>query len=274
MMKTFRSIKIAAGLAILLAMSVFASGQASAWTLSADFEKGTVGQRAQGASGWDFAGTSTFFSSAQAAHGTKSAAINWSAGSEGYGASHGEWDGSYPSIPNGGEFWARAYMYFPTNWKWNCSPVIKVLRGIQQGGGYMSIFAGPSGEIILSNEPAQVQISTSTKFSLGQWQCIEMYVKLGSPGIFRIWKDGVLVIENTASTSGSGNRALFMTNWNGGSPQAQTQYMDDVVITTDRPSQVDIKGNPMIGPIGGTSDSTTTTTPTVVTPPAALRVTN
>ena len=87
--------------------------------------------------------------------------------------------------------------------------------------------------------------------------CLEIYVKLDSmagKGIIRIWRNGVLIISDTKhatlpnKSSAAADTALFMTYWNGGAPQKQIQYIDDVVITSDEPSNGDADGNHMIGP--------------------------
>ncbi len=225
-----------------------------AWTRTATFESGTSGKRASGTSGFDYAGPPVTYSVDTAAVGSKSAKFVWNAGSDG-SAQTGEIE--YASVGVGGELWARAYFYFKSPWSWTSRPVVKIFRGAQitSGGrnvGYLSVFADSSGSILLSNEPGDVQTATGATWSTDKWQCVEMYVKLGSPGIFRIWKDGVLVYEdtthNTASGSQATTRALFGSYWNGGVPKNQTEYIDDVVITTDRPSQQDSHGNYMIGP--------------------------
>jgi hypothetical protein len=280
--KTTFNRKRFATLQITLIAILFASGQAFAWTKSSNFESGSVGALAQGTSGFDYAGSATKYSSDTASSGTKSAKMTWSTGADGYAVDHGEYAFS-SSVTNGGEVWARAYFYFASPWSWSCSPVVKVLRGVQvlnSGGsnvGYLSVFADSGGGILLSNEVGDVQIGTGAKFDLNAWQCIEMYVKLSPTApIFRIWKNGVLIYEDTthrtlSSTSDFGSRALIMTQWNGGAPQAQSQYVDDVVITTDRPSQVDSKGNPMIGPINGTSSSSSSSSSASLPPPTNLR---
>ncbi|MGD9212108.1 MAG: hypothetical protein PVI90_15105, partial [Desulfobacteraceae bacterium] len=43
-------------------------------------------------------------------------------------------------------------------------------------------------------------------------------------------------------------RILFFTYWNGNAGTTQNVYIDDVVITTDQPENMDSNGNPMIGP--------------------------
>jgi hypothetical protein len=258
---------------ILTALFLLGAGQASAWTVKADFDSGTTGSQAQGTSGFGWAGTATLFSTDKAASGSKSAKMTWPKGNEGWGVAHGEF--TYPSVvTNGGEVWARGNFYFATPWSWACSPVVKVLRGVHVSTssgsniGYLSVFADSDGNILLSNEPGDAQISTGVKFDLNAWQTIEMYVKLStSDPIFRIWKNGSLIYESRSQTTlgSSTNRAdlaYIMTNWNGGAPQSQVQYIDDLIITTDKPVQVDSKGNPMIG------SSNVVSTPPAVTAPA------
>lgn len=81
-----------------------------------------------------------------------------------------------------------------------------------------------------------------------------MYVRLSTTQpLFRIWKNGTLVIEDatTPTLGSSSDQADFsyvFTYWNGGSPQDQTAFVDELVYTTSRPSQHDASGNPMIGP--------------------------
>ena len=260
---------------ILFAMTLLASGPAFAWTVSTNFENGQVGAKAQGSSGFNEAGSATIFSSEKSASGTKSAKMTWPKGSDGWAVAHGFID--YPNIGNGSEIWARGFFYFSSPWSWACSPVIKVLRGAHvanSGGGnvgYHSVFADGSGDILLSNEPGDAQISTRVKFDIDKWQCIEMYVKLStSDPIFRIWKNGTLIYEDRShltlrSSSDYADFAYIMTYWNGGAPQVQTQFVDDFIITNERPSKVDNKGNPMIGPgawTGGGGDVNNPSAPT------------
>ncbi|HAR44471.1 MAG TPA: hypothetical protein DCS07_17875 [Bdellovibrionales bacterium] len=190
----------------------------------------------------------------------------------------------YPStVGNGTEVWARGYYYFASPWSWaNASGgyrAIKLLRGIGTSNGFLSVFSDTNGVIQLSNEPGDEQTYTSPDspgaplYEKDKWQCIEMYVKLSATqGAFRIWKNGVLVQEdmNTKTlrnASDSATNAYFMSNWNDTVVQAQTMYMDDVVVTTDRPTKVDAKGNPMIGPISGPI-----TTPVKPKAPTSLQV--
>lgn len=263
----------------LTVMILFASAPGFAWTINADFESGTLGAKAQGVSGFTEAGSQTVFSSEKSALGSKSTKMSWPKGSEGWAVAHGY--SPYPQRANNGEeIWARGYFYFASPWNWACSPVVKVLRGAHvanSGGGnvgYHSVFADGSGNILLSNEIGDAQLNTGVKFDLDKWQSIEMYVKLStSDPIFRIWKNNVLIYEDRAHKTLSASTdyadfAYIMTYWNGGAPQAQTQYVDELVITNGKPSQVDSKGNPMIGASTGSSP------PVIVTPksPTGLKL--
>lgn len=262
----------------------FNSGTVSAWTISADFEGGVVGQRAQGTSGFQFAGTATTYSSDVVYSGTKSAKIAWTQGSEGWGVSHGEFTTLPTTVTEGQEIWVRGYYYFASPWAWN-SGQMKVLRigtnySNGSGSGWLSILED-GGNITFSNEPALIQTwagtQTGVAFDINKWQCLEIYVKFStSDPIFRVWKNGALVKEDRTLpvVRQSGNyidRVLVDTIWNTPyAPQNQTQYVDNIIITTDRPSQTDSNGNVMIGTGVGSGNFANPNIPA----PAALKVTS
>ena len=93
----------------------------------------------------------------------------------------------------------------------------------------------------------------------GSWETYEMYVKWdyvavndGGQGRIRTWKNGVLIGDLTDRPTmwlGSNRISDFMifSYWNGGSPQTQHLYLDDVVVTDVVPGARDSKGNPYIG---------------------------
>jgi hypothetical protein len=264
----------------LFAIILFASGEALAWTVKADFESGTVGAIAKGASGFTDAGSQTVFHSGMSANSSKSAKMVWSAGDTGFSNTMGMID--YPDIGYGSEIWARGYFYFSSPWSWTCSPVIKILRihvNRSDGSnlGYLSFFSGGSGEILYSNEVSGLagytdqgqEERTGAYFTKDAWQCIEIYVKFSnSSPVVRMWKDGVLIYTATnLPTMGSpgdiSNLSYIMSYWNGGVPQNQTQYIDEFIITNERPSQIDSKGNPMIGLINGAAPESNSPAPPV-----------
>lgn len=277
-MKTVVTRRMPSVLTILLVMSLFASGQAFAWTRSSNFESGTVGQNAIGASGFDYAGTATTYSSDYAVAGTKSTKMVWAQGAEGFAVDHGEY--SIPTVSSEQSIWIRGYFYFPSGFDFTAAPVCKFIRLKLSTGGYISLFFNaniPStptvGKLVESNDSVahslQMDIPNSS-ISTGSWHCVEMNVKLSTTApVFRAWLDGKLVLNDTSNvqvlSNTTANVIYIMTNWNGGSPKAQTQYMDEIVITTDTPSQVDSNGNPMIGLISGNH--------AILTPPTGLRIT-
>lgn len=255
-MKSSINRRILTVLTLLFSISLFASGQAFAWTISRDFEGGTIGQLAEGAVG--FSGALGITYSSDIVHsGTRSVKCDCIRGQE-VQPSGGFWTGT---ANNGQEIWYRAYLYFPSGFSWNngIGPVIKVMRvtSTRSDNAHLSVFASTSGEILLSNELADIQSGTGVKFDFDRWQSIEFYVKLShvaGQGIFRIWKDGILIANNTTAPtlSASGQSIapnhLFFNNWNNGAPKDQSFYADDFVLTTDTPSNVDASGNLMIGP--------------------------
>ena len=259
---------------ILSLLLLFASGQAFAWTQTATFESGANGANASGSSGFSVAGTRTTFSTDMAHSGTKSAKMVWNARDEGYSADNGEFD--YPSgVGTGKEIWVRGYYYFPAGWKWDngtASQYIKMLRIRTNGANYVSWFARGTGQVMYDNEIADYQINVvsggnSIYWDTGRWQCIELYLKLGNPGIVRMWKDGVLILQDTSHTTGSNaDLSYIMSQWNGGPGQNQNMYVDDFIVTSDTPSGRDAAGNPMIG-------LTSATGAAPPQPPTGLRVT-
>lgn len=255
------------------ALVLGASPAVRAWTTDADFDSGAIDTLAQGLSGFDEAGTQTLFSSTRSAAGGQSARMVWPSGSDGWAVAHGYL--AYPStVGDGSEVWARAYFYFESPWSWDCSPVVKVLRGVHvttssgDNVGYLSVLADSNGDILLSNEVGDRQVSTGVRFDTDRWQSIEMYAKLSATTpIFRIWKDGVLIDQDTstrtlASSSDRADFAYVMTYWNGGAPQTQTEYVDEIILTTTTPAGRDSSGNPMIGPLGSLPDPTVPRAPT------------
>ncbi|MBK8014447.1 MAG: hypothetical protein IPK13_24245 [Deltaproteobacteria bacterium] len=254
---------IRGGLIIGLATSLWAPASSYAWTLSADFEAGTVGARANGTSGFGYATTQTFFSETRAHGGVRSARVGFLQGAEeGTGGSVG-----YPNLSEGDEIWARGYFYFASPFSWACSPVVKILRirvntASDSHVAWHSVFANSQGQILLSNEVQSHQPTTNVRFDVDQWQSIEIYVKFSATaGIIRIWKNGQLVIEDKsrrtlAASSNVSNQSNVFTYWNGGHPQTQYGWIDDFVWTSERPSSVDAHGNPMIGPTSTRRDLT------------------
>lgn len=76
------------------------------------------------------------------------------------------------------------------------------------------------------------------------WMCIEAHIRLNDPGeangVEEFWLDGVLQARRTNQNHIGTyerygiNQVSFDNYWNGGSPQANTLYRDNIVVSTDR----------------------------------------
>lgn len=246
---------------IVIIVCMMVSNNAAAWTISKNAEGGSNGSVATGSYGFSYSNGLTF--STDMAHGgSMSYKTTFQASEETNGASI---ESGGQTVAEGGEVWWRNYYYFPSGFDFSCSPVIKVLRFLTTQNGHLSVFSGSNGEIIMSNEPTDHQADSGAYFTTGAWQCIEFYIRASSTagqGIFRIWKNGILIYNNTTypTLAASGNSITdvfrIWTNWNGGSPVNQVAYMDDMVITNERPTNQDVAGNYMIGPTDWNGSST------------------
>ena len=117
--------------------------------------------------------------------------------------------------------------------------------------GYITIDTYDSGEVLSNTEIGSPLYTHYTGSYLSpnsdHWYCIEQYVKFStdpSQAIHRVWIDGVLVDEvlNHATLNSSTdvcNSVYFFTYWNMRVAQSQYAYIDDLVITTDRPASKD-----------------------------------
>ena len=83
-------------LMIISAMVMLAGfSPAFSWTITADFEQGTLGTKANGPSGMTGAYSQTLYSNDFAKTGSQSAKISWTQGSDGWGESGGSF--TYPT---------------------------------------------------------------------------------------------------------------------------------------------------------------------------------
>ncbi len=239
-----------------------------AWTVKSNFEDGILGEKANGADGFTGAFSKTIYSNAQVHSGSQSAEVGIDAGVTGFG----QWGGSFnfPSaLYEGDEIWFRTYLYFPHGFPFSTdSGFLKTMRihTVSSNGdneGYHDILIRDSGDhIVVGSEITGDWYANNPDWKLnggptttGQWHALEHYVKFSSvsgEGITRVWQNGVLIKEDTitktlgSSTSQSDFIYLF-TYWNGGAPATVKAYVDDVIITSETPSNVDAAGNPFIG---------------------------
>lgn len=270
---------------LVLALLAF-TGKAFAWTVTADFEAGTPGTLANGPDAFSTAaGSRTLYSTEQAKDGIQSARMEWLTGDQGFNSTKGRID--FPVKPgNGDEIWMRGYFFFKSPWSWFSPPAqgnaIKIMRydisRVRGGATFNSVIGKSTGVpkfTIGTNAPQNLFQNVGTPANLGtdEWISLEFYMKIGTgtSGILRFWVDGILKAEHlniqTLQTIGDVyDFSFWMSQWNGGAPQNQIMYIDDIVITTDTPGGRDALGNPMIGLQPSVAD----TTPPA--PPTGLRI--
>ena len=234
------------------------------WSLVADFEDGVVGQKANGPRGLSEAFGKSVIVDSPVFDGTRGAQMGIDAGVEGFG----QWGGfmTHPvPLYEGSELWFRVSTYFPANFIAIGKPRLKFLRS-HTAAGHIDLYILPNGGFSHDNEVIGVStaenIKTGAATPFGEplkrnvWETYEVYIKFHSqPGkaAYRVWQNGKMIYENTTQktlstpTSFSEHSNIF-TYWNGGAPQTQSMYIDDVLITNERPSCQDSNGNYMIGP--------------------------
>lgn len=245
---------------VLFFLMVFLAAPAYPWTYSLDFEGGDVGIDAVPYSSGGFTGVlvNVKFDNTRAHGGSKSAKFTMGpTGCESLNdrTAFGYLD--HPDIYAGGEVWTRWYQWIPTDWVWSES-FNKVFRyptvtTSDAGEGALGIGDGWGG-VYYGNEPTDHRSSDFTSMTKGQWQCFEVYHKISMTApIVRVWRDGVLVFENTTwiSLRTSTNR-LTQAEFYGtincpGISVYQSMWIDDIIITNETPSGRDVQGNPMIG---------------------------
>lgn len=273
-------------LAVVLC-NVVLVGQAQAWIVSATWERFAVGssggdQNLGQGDGLYNGNSRTSVVTAYAHSGTKSLQVFLPR------AANDTWQHEYhlpSSITEGGELWARFYVYPPSGFDWTCSPISKLFRVAivdAAGGfgyGFISILttratnygcssATPNdygyivgGAEMLSSYGfvCQNRNSSDDYLTPGVWHALELYIKVSAnaAGVFRMWHQGKLIWEKTGISNIPPGGALWAGNgmatghflgyWNGGVPNDEYLYFDDFTYTNQTPANVDAAGNPMIG---------------------------
>lgn len=256
-------------LPVLGLFSLFLVNTANAWTIDQSFDSKSNGERC---TGWG-SGQSVI-SSDKSASGGKSCKLKITGGKTGFG----EWGGiiTFPNkMSKGDEVWVRVRNHFPSGFDYGADPRLKFLRVktlTSSGGnrGYNDWYINRRG----SNSPFSFIYEgrqdlawnhvgkSSDAIKLGVWETYEYYIKFdtksvdeGGTGRMRAWKNGVLMEDMTdrvtlkSATDYSPNLYIY-TYWNGAAPKTQSSYIDDVVVTNERPSTTDSIGNSYIG-MGG-----------------------
>lgn len=273
---------------VTLSLLLGASTPVLSWTRTLTFENGSIGDKAQSSSREDFddAAGGTYFTDEQVLSGNLAAKLTVSAGDTGFG----RWGGiiNFPELlRKGDEIWFRVNTFFPDGFNWDSTSsgnLLKFLRVHVQtssgdNAGYNDWYMTPEAtsiphQFIYEGQQQWFRFGApSDEVQRGRWETYEMYIKFdnvpvdqGGTARVRVWKDGRLLSEITGaetlnSSTDTSERAHLFTYWNGGSPKTQHMYVDDVVVTSDTPSNRDANGNPMVGTASSDGQSSSTSRP-------------
>lgn len=245
---------------------------ANAWTVREDFNSGTAGSAVKSPS-IEWLAQSKYTSShyGDSGLGAQLGITGGTSGSSDFGAYI-----YFPQpVKEGGEIWYRVRTNMPNSFDYRSSTfALKFMRVHTANGtsnrGYMDTYISPDGSYLYQNEFYQDQahesfqsqnlsvlglLSSSMVVSKNTWETYEVYVKFSATagkGIYRVWKNGKLYYENTkwptlASSADQSDYALLFTYWNGNAPQSQALFVDDLIVTNEKPANKDSVGNAYIG---------------------------
>lgn len=241
---------------------------AFAWTIHSDFDDGTTGSAAdRGNDGFSGAGGLSVYSDDTKLK-RNSVKLQITKGDTGFG----RWGGSFyfPQKAYRGEtIWFLVHTFMPEgfdHYSYGEGGRLKFLRIHTKGSdgsnhGYNDLYFDQKGldnplRWIYEGEQKWVPVGGSNDKPVhDKWESYEMAVTLdnksfndGGKARIMLWKNEVLLadikdrITLKAATDYS-DTALLFTYWNGGAPKSQHMYVDEVIITNERPSQRDANGN-------------------------------
>lgn len=255
---------------IALSFGFFSIG-ASAWTIHADFDSGTIGSKASGENdGFSGAAGGSLYSNETSIRGN-SAKLHIEKGKTGWGW----WGGAFTfpaKLVRGDTIWYQVHVYFPEDfdhYSYGEGNRLKFLRiqtksSENRNHGYVDLLIDKKGSTnpfkwIYEGENVWRNVGKPEDMIVkGVWESYQLQVTFdtiplesGGKAETRVWKNGVLIGHITdrrtlKESTDFSNRALLFTYWNGGSPQTQSMYVDEITITNDTPSWTDSQGNPLI----------------------------
>jgi len=250
---------------VVLSLFLFLSTQTQAWSIKADFERGVLGQKAEGPDAFHGAKKLTVFDDTHVLSGSRSAKATITEGSDGWREWGGRW--TFPSaLHEGDELWYRVWVWIEPNWGWNLGSKGTRIHTVSSTGaneGYLDILlynhqfrvASEVSPALFNQNNGEAQYLPP--IPLGQWHCVESYIKFHSvPGqaVERVWRDGVLVFEdmdtNTLRKPTSFSEFVFLFGYfdEAAAPHTQSLWIDNVALTNEQPDNRDAHGNPFIGP--------------------------
>lgn len=258
--------------AILASVVMFLSANAvsAPWTVEKDFEDQSLGEKCLP---FFITNADSTISTDMSSSGNNSCKFAVVKGGTGWGGGFG-----YPEeVRKGGEVWIRFRLFIPNGFDFNAYSAGDHLKFIRHTirndvGSSGSSTLGrldwywdregrvPPHRLILERDDVwQPFGDASDTPARARWQTYEMYTKFddvakddGGEGRVLAWIDGKLIGDLTSRpTMWAGSTrilsALIFSYWNGGSPDTQHLYLDDLVATNTVPPATDSAGNPYIG---------------------------
>lgn len=260
---------------------------ANAWTIQQDYDAQSLGDTCDS---WQ--DTESIVTNIAAFSGSQSCLNRVNIGDTAFGY----WGGTinFPSnLVKGDEIWIRLHTFMPTGFDYNSSAegnLLKFLRvhtrdATNTNIGYNDWYITPtdnsfaSHQFIYEGEQVWSYVTDlSLRPVLNTWETYEIYLKLdnvpaasGGQARVRFWKNGILILDaadrQTLQTAVAfAERMHIFTYWNGGSPQTQQMYIDDLIITSTTPTNTDASGNPFIGASGPFIPNNSPTAPVLTSP--------
>jgi hypothetical protein len=280
-------------------LALLFSSNSNAWSVVEDFNSGTDGQSVMETGAMDDAAGGTLHSASPSLDGSLSAKMSISGGTTGFGS----WGGiiNFPSsLGSGDSYWVQFYMYIPSSF-YISTPTngsLKFLRVrtktaegpmggfndfqiIDDGSEADSVYRYIKEGVENRGDRGWLKIGSaderSTLLPRDQWFKVELALSFGviplaegGNSYVRAWVNDDLIWNGanaqTLSESGDTANALYMfTYWNGEAPKTQSLYIDNLIMTSDIPSNRDQQGFPYIGNRGGGQQ------PSLYSPPVSVK---
>ncbi|SFM53570.1 hypothetical protein [Marinobacter zhejiangensis] len=257
---------------------IFSASDALGWTRSVDFNNGVVGQSTQRGGDFDDAGGGTLYSDEVTLDGSLSAKMSIAEGAEGFGS----WGGilNFPgNLTAGDKVWVQFYIYIPSNFYiytpgngslkfvrirtntssgenggYNDFQIIDDNSGVDAVYRYIKEGVWDIGWLYIANAnqrntllPRDKWLKLELEFSFGTVPVTE-----GGNSFVRLWLDDKMVwngenAQTLSNNSDVANALYLFTYWNGRAPKSQSLYVDNIVMTSDTPPNVDSNGYRFIG---------------------------
>ncbi|GAB1342529.1 heparin lyase I family protein [Gemmatimonas sp.] len=231
------------------------------WSVVRDFNtgvEGAVAQRTQ--DGFDDVAGNSIYSNTFSFDGSQAARLTVDSGATGWG----RWGGAidFPTaLTQGQELWLQLYVYIPEDFV-VATPSSGSLKFIRIRTKTASGSNGGYNDIQLANDLNQTnafrmikevqntwyRFGAAGSFGKGRWQRLSVHIAfhsvpaaLGGGSRIRVWQNGQRLIDEARIQTLSGadhfaDSFYLFTYWNDGAPKTQSMWVDDIRLSTTRPT--------------------------------------